>query len=288
MAGAYKIALRAEPQAVHVEDPITLVIRITGDGPPEHQPKRALLRLFPARMQDDFIIQPLPEKDRRLPGENAWEFAYRLQPKHERVTAIPGLKLVYYRPAFGKYVTTYASGIDIKVTPRPQVLPPPEVVAPVTAPPSFYELAPMGQAGDRRLDGLIVAAVLLLTPPLLAIGWRRWKHGNGVRVEQQKRSQAARHALRELDAVNDLETVVAVVNAYLRQRLNVPMAEPAPSELERILARGGVSKALRRRVVEFARACDALRFAGNASPNGTPSREAMQLIQALEAEPCLR
>lgn len=290
MAGVYRIATSAEPRTVHVEDPITLVVKITGSGAVEHQPKRALLRLFPASMKDDFFVEPLPKMDRRLQQENAWQFAYRLRPKHESVTAIPGLKLVYYHPERGKFLTTYASQIELKVTPRPQAAPPEQVVEAVTAPPSFFELTAVASADRWRFDQPIILTVLLLMPPLLALAWRRWAHSNGVRVEHLRRSQAARRALHELAVVHDAARVSAVVSDYLRQRLEVPMTEPVPSEIERVLMRGGVSKPVRRRVVAFFRACDALRFAGNSQPDGfgNPSYEAVQLIQALEAEPCLR
>jgi hypothetical protein len=291
MVGAYKIAIEAQPTVLHVEEPITLIVTITGTGPDEHQPERAALRLFPDSMKDDFYIEPLPEKDRRLDKENAWEFAYRLKPRRESVSAIPALKLVYYHPGRGKFLTTYAGRVELKVMPRPQAVPPEAVIDAVTAPPSFFQLAPVEAPQRWRLDQPVILAVLLLTPPLLAIAWRLWTRGNGVRVEQQRRSQAARHALHALANTCDAARASSIVNDYLRQRLDVPMAEPAPNEVERILSRAGVSKPLRRRVVEFSQACAALRFSGSTTAiheGPDLSREARQLIQALEAESCLR
>src|SRR5436305_3167177 len=67
-AGHYTIQARATPTTVRVEDPITLTVRITAQkpGPWKHPPQRDKLKLFPADLEGNFFIEPLPEEDRFL------------------------------------------------------------------------------------------------------------------------------------------------------------------------------------------------------------------------------
>src|SRR2546421_170972 len=119
VAGQYEISASATPAEVFVEQPITLVIRITGTGPAKYQPERKNLKLFPDDFADDFHVEGLAEQDRKLTDKNMWEFVYRLRPKRENVAVIPGLQLLYYSPARKKFESSFSDDIRIKVTPRP-------------------------------------------------------------------------------------------------------------------------------------------------------------------------
>src|SRR5262249_39274475 len=79
--GTYTISCRAEPTEVLVEDPLTLTVRITGSGPEKYLPKRLKLDQLAEDVEQDYFVEDVPEQDRRLPAENAWEFVYRLRPK---------------------------------------------------------------------------------------------------------------------------------------------------------------------------------------------------------------
>src|SRR5688500_18054613 len=94
VVGTYSVQASAAPAEVPVEQPITLRVLIAGKGPEKYQPQRARLHLFPDDWEQDFYIEPAPDEDHALPAEGAWEFVYRLRPKHQRVTAIDGIKLV--------------------------------------------------------------------------------------------------------------------------------------------------------------------------------------------------
>src|SRR6266404_5669745 len=175
IVGAYTIQVSAEPIDVPVEEPIVLRVTITGRGPAKYQPDRKQLRIIPETWSRDFYVEPVQDSDRRLPDEGTWVFVYRLRPKHQRVTAIDGIKLAFYQPptgnAPGRYQTVYADPIAISVKPRPAA---PEIRQdlPVrTAPASFYELpdtaavlTPWPQA--PAISGWLVC-VVLLAPPLV-------------------------------------------------------------------------------------------------------------------------
>ena len=137
VGGKYAIQATAEPTEVHVEEPITLRIVITGEGPEEYQPRRAYLRLFPA-WDDDFYVQEVPEEHQANPDKKRWLFVYRLRPKHTKIDVIDGIKLVFYnpdKPGKVKFETSRAEPIAIVVKSRPEWSP---EVLPPSVPDSFY------------------------------------------------------------------------------------------------------------------------------------------------------
>ncbi len=329
IVGQYRIAASASPTAVSVEDPITLTVRIQGTGPSKFQPARDKLRIFPAEFQNDFYLEPLKEKDRQV--KDTWEFAYRLRPKHEDVKFIPGLKLVYYHPARKKYQSSFADAIAITVKPRAEVKPPPDVAKAVKPPDRFFELITGPEVLERWepswLARPVPLLVMALLPPLLCglyYGWWRWRSPDARRLVRDHRSRAARQALDSLHNVDgDATRVVVVMLDYLRRRLDLPGAEPTPSEVARHLRRIGVSRELQKRFATLFAACDERRFSLASAPqslasggrkppeDGAPSpgpvpqganaprspedyalrsplaADAVHLIHALEAEPCL-
>jgi hypothetical protein len=157
--GSYSVTMTAEPAAVQVGDPLTLVVRVHGTAPSsDHQPQRPNLRRFPKF--DQFRIEDARDHDRYLPGakgfagvrgpvgglfalsplgplsvlpalylkpdEPTWEFHYRLRPREATVKGIPSWPFVYYRPgavnpSVGSYQTTYVPKVPVQVTPRAQV-----------------------------------------------------------------------------------------------------------------------------------------------------------------------
>jgi hypothetical protein len=289
LAGAFRISASATPTEVNVEDPITLVVRITGEPDRSfrsNQPGQARLRVFPKQMNDDFFIEAVPEKDRYLENEKTWEFVYRLRPKRETVKVIPGLKLVYYFPPRRKYQTSYADEIDLVVKPRPKAAPTAETVEASRLPAAFYELASGADVLRRPAQwpwlGPVLGLFLILPPVVCVLWYRRWRRLHPETLARERRSQAAHRALRALHHHPQPggEETFALVTSYLRQRLDLPCAEPTPREVAQHLNRLSVSKQLRTRVADFFRACDAARFAGTAS-NGL-AEEAGQIIHALE------
>src|SRR5579864_6942646 len=112
IVGAYRISAAAEPTEVAVEKPITLRVTIAGRGPAKYQPERKYLKIFSDSLSRSFYVEAAPQEDRLRPDEGTWQFVYRLAPRHEKVSAIDGIKLVYYQPPSGKtagrFQTAYA------------------------------------------------------------------------------------------------------------------------------------------------------------------------------------
>lgn len=295
IVGRYRIEATAAPTEVRVEDALTLTVRIIGSGPVEYQPRRDKLQILPEDFPQDFYIEPLPEKDTHK-GE-VWTFAYRLKPKRTDVKHVPALKLVYYNGR--KFQTSFTEPIPLKVSPRGTAQAPDQVKEALKPPPQFYELITGDEVLRREEPGWLFRPMfvmpMLLLPPLLCAGWYVWwrrRHPDQASVTRRARSEAAERALHDLSGQTDAVSIAARVTDYLRQRLDLPGAEPTPGEVRDFLWRAGVSRTLRDRFATFLAACDAARFS---SPKATPqalgvesvAEDARHLIHALEAEACL-
>jgi hypothetical protein len=292
IVGSYSISVQASRTALNVEDPLILTVRIIGTGPQAYWPQREHLRLFPASVAKDFYIKALPDRDRFEMMDSTWEFAYELRPRHAYVIKIPALRLVYYDPSFKAYQTAYAPAVPLTVKPRPQAKPPEELAVPVQGPAGVYELTTGPEVLSRQGTGWPLFLVLGLGPPVLCglwyVLWRR-RYPGAARLARQRRSRAAEQAIQGLAALKGegASQVAGLVARYLRQRLDLPAAEPTPREAARHLRRLGVSPGLVRQTATLLRACDADRFAPGASATDTAlASEATGLILALEAEPC--
>src|SRR5262249_38212389 len=140
------------------------------------------LKLFPDRWAQYFFIEQLPDEDRHAAGSDTWEFVYRLRPKHQKVAAIDGIKLVYYEPGKnggGPFPTDPPEPTELTVLPRPPPPPVDEKLVVRTAPATFYELPGALSAPPRPAWEAApwLLAVLVLAPPLVTIVglsfWRR-------------------------------------------------------------------------------------------------------------------
>jgi hypothetical protein len=296
VVGSYTIRAEAAPTEVAVEGPITLRITLAGRGPAKYQPERKHLKIFPDSWTQEFYVEPVHGEDRLSPSEGTWVFVYRLRPKHEQVTAIDGIKLVYYQPPMsrtpGRFQTTYAEPIAISVKPRPAKELPNDLPL-RTAPDTFFALP---DAAAVLTEWPVLPAVapwlvwlVLLAPPLLAIaGVRCWRllalPGNTRRHDA--RNPAARRALKALELA-DGTPVWVVWGAYLRERLDFPAEEPTPTEVRCFLRRRGVTRTLGEKLALFLATCDAARFAKPGAAQAGPLREeASRLIDALEGDLC--
>jgi hypothetical protein len=295
-AGLYTIQVRATPTTVRVEDPITLTIRIVSQkpGPWKYPPERDKLKLFPPDLEKDFFVEPLPEEDRVLPGEKAWEFSWRLLPKSEKVARIPEPEFVYYRTVDPQDFTVAegARSIPLTVKPRQATV----LTGPSPARERFEQVA----EGDHLLaqglsDELWWAVVIggLALPPLVCLaayfGWRQAFPEAAERL-RRRRSQALKIALRQLRRLGPAAApaqVRFIVVDYLRAYLHLPPGEPTPAELKQALLPAGLTNDQAEQAVALVHTCDAARFAPAADSRAQDlSTAASRLLQTLEAELC--
>jgi hypothetical protein len=295
LVGTYEIESHASPTEVQVLESLTLTVTITetsSKGPPRLAPQHVDLHLFPPSLTRDFYVEAVPDKPR--PDARSREFSYRLKPKSSAVQRIPALKLTYYDPRYGRYQVAYSRSIliTVKSSGLAQASPPEQSVR---APEHVYQLVtgPAVLARKEHSPAWPALTLLLLGPPAVCAAWYvLWKRirPDDARQARWRRSRAARSALRQLHALRPASGVeaAALVAEYLRQRLNLTVAEPTPEEAWLSLRRARVSPAVSAKVREFFRACDASRFAPAVQRDGQHlATEAQDIIHAVEAEPCL-
>jgi hypothetical protein len=314
--GSFEVSMAAEPTELRVGQALKLTVRVTATGPVQQPPRRPDLRELDA-FRTAFYVENLPGADDNSAagdGKAAWEFAYRLKPRNDHVDAVPSLPFVYYRPVppgsrgRGSFQTLYATRVSLTVKPAEAETPPtPGTIdlAPLQAPESVYGLAE-GPAVLRRPSewafvGSIATGVVLAGMPLLCAAWYlAWRrlYPDAARRARQRRSLAARHALRALDALprrpadEQPRQAAVIVALYLRERVELPGAAPTPEEAAAHLRRAGISPAVSDQVAGFFRSCDVARFAPAALRAEGPGTAnwagaAGSLILTLEADPCL-
>jgi hypothetical protein len=295
--GRFHIAATASATDLRAEDALVLNIQINSIGPVGQAPKRPDLRSLP-RFKSRFVIQDLPSRDvtGAMPGGRRWEFFYSLKPRGPEVTEVPPLLFVYYKPGVVPrekgYWTTATRSIPLKVRPRGRATLVDANGRPLRAPESMYGLT-AGPSVLQRSHFVVQPSALLITalvlfPPLLGLGWYlAWRrlYPNAARIARIRYSLAAQLALRTLHAGRDSDAAFRSVESYLRNRLGVTTATPTPDEILTHLRQSGVSGEVAAKVVEFFRACDAVRFAPAHAPADL-SGTAEALILALETETC--
>jgi hypothetical protein len=295
-AGAYRIEVRASPTSVRVEDPVTLTIKIISrqPGKPGHPPRRELLKLFPADLENSFFVEPLPENDGYLDGENAWEFSWRLMPKHESCKEIPAPEFVYYHtaPVLDFKTADGATGITLEVKPRPGVL--------VSAPPGTRAKFQHIVEGEHLVaDGPTTATrVLILVggiaiPPLACLlGYWFWRSQFPEAAERMRRRRGkalkgALGKLRKLGSQPGPGQVRAIIVDYLRLHVHLPAGEPTPGEIKTALSKTGVNSEIAARIEAVVVNCDAARFAPATSWSAAIlANRASDSLEELEAELC--
>jgi len=135
---------------------------------------------------------------------------------------------------------------------------------------------------------------VVLIPPLSCLTWLIvWRRLNpdAARLAKQRRSRAARLALRSLGALTRTPPeeqalrIKEVLVDYLRERFEFKILEPTPFEVAGHLRASGVSDKSAGRARDFFAECDAARFAPY-RPAGSDSwtARATDLLHTLEEE----
>ncbi len=268
-SGWFTVRAQAEPITVEAETTLTFTVSVRATRPARRPPQRIDLRQLPAFAERFYIEEPGSDEPER-PDDRTWEFRYRLKPRRTGVTEIPSVPFVYFNP----YLRTARKGFQVLYTdPIPlHVLPHESVQVPVQAPDNAFVLA----TGPKLLErwttwtpGIGTSLALLLAPPISCVLWYvcwRRLYPDAARQAKQRRSRAARQALALLYAVRRLGSAeratrtAAIVADYLRQRLDLAIAEPTPGEVAELFAQRGRSPTLAEQAVRFFEQCDRRRF----------------------------
>lgn len=283
-SGRFRASTRAEPTSLEAQTPLTLTLSVRGLGTVRRPPQRIDLRQLPA-ITGAFHIVDLPELPQ--PDPKTWEFTWRLKPRRADVTEVPGLPFVWFdpdiRPASKGFQVLYTDPIPLQVrehgsVPVP-VRAPPRVLGVVTGP------AVLARSAPPFVPGAATISLVVLTPPLVCalwyLMWRR-RHPEAAHRVRQRRSRAARLALRRLEAAPRAAIVADVVTGYLRERFDLGVREPTPAEARAHLLTQGCPEELNDQAGRFYQACDAARFLPAAGTDPDLAGYAVRFILAVE------
>jgi hypothetical protein len=304
--GSFDVSAEAKPTTLHLDETLTLTLRITANGPFQRPPTRPDLREEP-KLVEMFHVEALPVPDDHPADRSPWEFVYRLKPRDVTVDAVPSLPFVFYRPgtsatARGAYQTVYTRHIPLIVKP-PETSSPSSTTAdrkPIEAPEWAWRIADgevvLHRPSAAPVPGGLIALLLLVGMPVLSVGWYLvWRHWypDAARIAEVQRSEAARQALHALRSVHRLQPedqarqASTVVARYLRQRIVLAIAEPTAVEVAAALGSAGCSEPLAGELSCFFRESDEARFAPEPpTAAGRWEEEGTRLILALEGELC--
>jgi hypothetical protein len=294
-SGNFRVSASAEPTVVEAQSPLTFVLRVQAIAPVRQPPRRIDLRELPD-FAERFDFLEADNNSERRPNQQTWEFVYRIQPKRDDVTAVPGVPFVFFNPdiqyPLKGFQVAYTDAIPLTVRPH-EVFP-----VPLDAPDNLLRLATgpglLAHQQTWALPGPWVMTFLLFAPPVLCAVWYfTWRrlYPDAAGLARRRRSLAARRALQALRGGGSIPRdqqaarVAAVVAGYLRGRCDAPAVELSPAEAADCLGRVGCSSTLVEKAADFFRDCDAARFA----PDGMPSvtdlpAAARRFILDVEAE----
>lgn len=289
-----KASLTADPTTLSAEATVTLVLQIRADGPVAKPPGRIDLgKLLVKR----FYIEDSRAGDDRQPEPYCWEFVYRIKPRQPGALEVPSLPFVYFNPAFRltrrPFNVLHTDPIPLTVQPAPAYQ------VPLEAPDRFFDLAAGPGLFTTETPWTpphpVFLIFLLLGVPLAGFAWYLvWRRLNpdAARLAGRRRTRAAREALHRLrraahlPARQQADLAASAVAGYLRQRFDLPVAEPTPLEAGDHLRRAGCSGGADD-VTRFLQSCDAARFKANGAADSCElASTASAIILAVETESC--
>jgi cytochrome c-type biogenesis protein CcmH/NrfG len=299
--GSFKIAATAQPTKVHVGDPITLSVRVTGTGNLEEigPPNLAVQE----KWGNDFKIY-----EDAAPGrfeDKTKVFSISVRPKNAQVTELPSIRLSYFNPKLKKYEDTYSDRIPLEVaeTSRLDTSTLVDASAAGATPRELEEQSGGLAANHTDMDALVpqqayeismpVAALATVAPALawclVYIGHRRtvrlrdnpaWRRAHGAHGRAAQRLQSIASAT-DCDVPDQ---VARAVGAYLADRLNLSTGELTPTEALHHAKSLGAPEPLAHQLSELLQHCDQARFAQRGDGRATAAliSEARRLLDQMQ------
>jgi len=270
--GSFTFITEVDRTTATAMSPLTLTMRITGEGVGPHFQPPALTEV--PELTRDFDVSPSVSGG-EVQGQTI-TFTQVIRPRSEAVKEVPALPLVAYDYRNKRYQTIYSLPIPIEVTPgvvvgasamqTPQTRPAPaESVASEEGPaPALGANHPdLGEPeSGPLLSPLGVGAILLGGPAAVAAALA------GQRVYRLERPRAERRRRRRellvrLDSLGDgpafYGSLAEVIQSYLRLVLDLPPGEVTPEVLGAVA--GGLDANILSVAQDLLRRCDAGRFA---------------------------
>ncbi len=275
--GQWNLEVSAKPSEVAVGDPITLTIRITGNGNIDTVATPQLKNLDGFKTYDP--TSRTTKNELSTTGERV--FQQVLVPKSTEATELPEIRLSYFDPIAKSYKTM--EQVPIKLIVKAGGAGASAVLS------GAMRARPAEKLGEDIVYlkgdlGPVATAIpwrifwaLNLTPVLAlagAVGWKRRSDRLRGDVAYARRSRAARAARKQLAAAANCDAVQRALQNYLGDRLNIPASGITASVAD--------DRQLPGKVREVFEACDAARFAGAAMDLTALKQTVEQVIDELE------
>lgn len=275
--GQWNLEVSAKPTEVAVGDPITLTIRITGNGNIDTVATPQLKNLDGFKTYDP--TSRTTKNELSTTGERV--FQQVLVPKSTEATELPEIRLSYFDPIAKSYKTM--EQVPIKLIVKAGGAGASAVLS------GAMRARPAEKLGEDIVYlkgdlGPVATAIpwrifwaLNLTPVLAlagAVGWKRRSDRLRGDVAYARRSRAARAARKQLAAAANCDAVQRALQNYLGDRLNIPASGITASVAD--------DRQLPGKVREVFEACDAARFAGAAMDLTALKQTVEQVIDELE------
>jgi hypothetical protein len=286
----------AGPTHLAVGDPITISVRISGQGLLDNVnlPDQPQWRDFKAYPPSSAV-----EAEDPLGLSGAKRFEQVVIPQNHEVTALPPLKFSYFDPSAGNYRTLQGPAFPLQVAHAAQVSTPPPAVtnANAEAPPPVDDILHI----KARPDGVLAYQTPLLFRPwflvaqsLPALAWltlvvlrkRKESLANNPRLRRQRQvQQRIRQDLQELRGLAAAQnsdaffaTLFRMLQEQIGERLDLPASAITESIVDERLTPLGLSEASARRLHELFQTCNQARYAPQKS-----GQELADLIPNIES-----
>jgi hypothetical protein len=273
--GQWNLEVTAKPTEVTVGDPITLTMKITGNGNIDTVATPQIKGLDNFKTYDP--TSKTTKNELSTTGERV--FQQVLIPKSTEVKELPEVRLSFFDPAAKAYRTAVQGPVKLLV----------KAGGPGAVVSGGLRARPAEKLGEDIVYlkgdlGPVEASVswgtvwLLNVTPVLAlagaIGWKRRRDRLRGDVAYARRSRAARQARRRLDGAGTLDDVLRTLQSYLGDRLNIPASGITMSVVD--------ERQLPGHIREIFEACDAARFAGVPTDVAALKQQVEQVIDDLE------
>jgi hypothetical protein len=290
--GQWKLDVTAKPTDIAVGDPITVTIKVSGNGNIDTVPMPKFGPLDGFKTYDP--TTKTTKDDLNTTGERVMQQV--LIAKSTDVKELPEVRLAYFDPEARAYKTAVQSPIKLVVKAgtggrttivsggerlRPDEKLGQDIVylkgnvGPVAPTAPFY--------GTATFWVLNVSPVLAL---LGAVGWKRRTDKLRGDVAYARRTRAAKKARQLLASAASYDEIQHALQHYLGDRLNIPVGGITANVVDEQLVPRGVNGEIADRARSCFEACDTARFAGGgAEANVQATRDNVErLIDELETK----
>ena len=280
--GQFTMDAKASPADLSAGDPVTISIRIEGQGNIDTVSAPKLDDSQQLKLYDARLIRKSNRED-GLGGTK--EFEQVVIPMSEEVTEIPALHFSFFDPQAGVYRELTQGPFPVVVTPSQNAR---MTQAPSTEGPTqtialgsdiIYLKGAPRHSGDRAF-ALLTSPLFWLVQALAPVAlsalflWRRRRDALAQNVAQSRRLKApkkarsalktARDALAKEDATACAEALYEAISAYFSDRLNISPGQFEATRLEAFTSTGRLAQEHAQALRETLLLCETLRYGGEA------------------------